>query len=75
MSASTQFGMARTRALMTETERRMIAGEGDDQRRYEAISRIRARVNDELTTDVDLLKEHHPELLDELRDVVCEDDD
>ncbi|PSP87054.1 hypothetical protein BRC87_12315 [Halobacteriales archaeon QS_4_66_20] len=67
--------MARTRALITETERRLIAGEGEDQRRYEAVSRVRSRVNDELTTDIELLAEHHPDLLDELREVVCENDE
>ncbi|AXG11923.1 hypothetical protein [Haloplanus rubicundus] len=67
--------MARGRAMMTEHEREQIAGEGDDpQRRYEAVSRVRARIRDELTTDVELLKENHPELLDDLREVVCEDD-
>lgn len=67
--------MARTRALLTETERRQIAGEETDQRKYEAVSRVRSRVEDELTTDVELLKEHHPDLLAELRDVVCEKED
>jgi hypothetical protein len=60
---------------MTETERRLITGEGDDQRRYEAISRVRARVNDELTTDLEILEEHHPELFEEIREVVCEEDE
>ena len=50
-----------------------LVNEGEDQRRYEAVSRVRGRVNDELTTDIELLEEHHPELLDELREVVCED--
>lgn len=67
--------MARTRALMTETERERIAHERDDEkRRYESISRVRSRIHDELTTDVELLEEHHPDLLDELREVVCNDD-
>lgn len=65
--------MARTRALLTETEREKIAGEGEDQRRYEAVSRVRRRVKDELTTDVEILAEHHPELLEELREVVCDE--
>jgi len=50
-----------------------LVNEREDQRRYEAVSRVRGRVNDELTTDIELLEEHHPELLDELREVVCED--
>jgi hypothetical protein len=65
--------MARTRALLTETEREQIAGEHGDKRKYEATSRVRRRVNEELTSDIELLEEHHPDLLDELRDVVCDD--
>lgn len=64
--------MAKQRALLTETEREQIAGEKGDQRRYQATSRVRRRISDELTDDVSILKEHHPDLLDELREVVCE---
>ncbi|EMA41945.1 hypothetical protein [Halococcus hamelinensis] len=64
--------MARTRALLTETEREQIAGEQSDKRKYEAVSRARRRVNEELTKDVALLEEHHPDLLAELREVVCD---
>ncbi|PSQ49955.1 hypothetical protein BRD19_02360 [Halobacteriales archaeon SW_7_65_23] len=49
-----------------------VAGEHGRNRRYQATSRVRARIEDELTTDVELLAEHQPELLDELREVVCE---
>jgi len=65
--------MSRTRALITETERKDIAGERSDQYQYNAVSRVRRRVQDELPKDVNLLREHHPDLLEELRDVVCED--
>lgn len=64
-------GMAKQRALLTETEREQLAGEHGDQRRYEATSRLRRRLEDELTTDIEILEEHNPELLEELRDVVC----
>lgn len=57
---------------MTETEREYIA-DGDEDRRYQAASRIRSRIHDELTADVELLKEHHPVLFEELREVVCDD--
>jgi len=73
MSQQGQYGMARTRALLTETEREQIAREHGDKRRYEATSRVRRRIQDELTRDVEVLEEHHPDLLEELRDVVCED--
>ncbi|WP_435158969.1 hypothetical protein [Haladaptatus sp. DFWS20] len=65
--------MARTRALLTETEREYIAGEGNptDSQRYQAISRVRERIRDELPKDIELLAEHHPELLKELREETC----
>lgn len=74
MATEKAYAMARTRALLTETEREQIAGEHGDKRRYEAVSRARSRINEELTTDIELLEEHHPDLLEELRSVVCEDD-
>jgi len=66
--------MARTRALMTKTERRRITGEEnvEDRKRYQAISEVRNRIHDELVEDVEALAKHHPELLEELREVVCE---
>jgi hypothetical protein len=71
MATTEKRGMAKTRALLTETEREQIAGEHGDSRKYQATSRVRARIQEELTTDLDVLEEHHPELLAELRDVVC----
>lgn len=67
--------MAKTRALLTETEREQIAGEHSDSRRYQATSRVRRRIEEELTQDIEVLEEHHPDLLEELREVVCEDGD
>lgn len=65
--------MSRGRALITGYEREQIQGAGDDpQRKYECVSRVRARINEELSRDVEILEEHHPELLEELRSVVCE---
>lgn len=65
--------MAKTRALLTETEREQIVGEHGDARKHQAASRIRSRIRDELPADVALLKEHHPTLFDELRTAVCEE--
>ena len=67
--------MAKTRALLTETEREQIAGEHGDSRRYQATSRVRRRIDEELIHDIEVLEEHHPDLLDELRDVVCKERD
>ena len=64
--------MAKTRALLTETDRKQIEGEHGDNRKYQAVSRVRSRIEDELPTDVEVLEKHHPQLLEELRAVVCE---
>ena len=66
--------MARTRALLTERDRELLSKKEGGNRRYQAISEIRSRIEEELSTDVELLEENHPELLKEMRDVVCKDD-
>jgi hypothetical protein len=66
--------MSRSRAMMTETDRAQIAGDDGDHKRYQAVSRVRDRL-DALEDDVTHLEEHHPQLLVELRAVVCADDD
>lgn len=67
--------MSKYRAIMTTTDRERISGEVDvpDEKRYQTVHRVRSRIN-ELETDVDVLKKNNPELLTELREVVCEDD-
>ena len=65
--------MGSTRALITEREREQISGEHGDQRRYEAVSRVRRRVREQLTEDVDVLKKEHPELLEEIQEVICDE--
>ena len=75
MPRTKQEAMAKSRALLTETEREQIAGEHGDERKYQATSRVRRRIEEELTEDVEVLREHHPELLEELRDVVCPDEE
>lgn len=44
----------------------------DADLRYKAVSRVRRKIEDELTEDVTVLRENHPELYEELRAVVCE---
>lgn len=66
-------GVARRRALLTDRERELIADEDAGSQRYVAVSRVRTKINDELPDDLRLLEEHHSDLLDELREVVCED--
>lgn len=73
MSSNTAV-MSRSRAIMTETDRAQIAGDTDDEhKRYQAVSRVRDRF-DALETDIAHLEEHHPKLLREFREIVCEDD-
>ncbi|MCU4799617.1 hypothetical protein OB920_04425 [Halobacteria archaeon HArc-gm2] len=64
--------MAKTRAILTETERQQISGEHGNNRKYQAASRVRSRIEDELQTDIEILRKNHPELYQELREVVCE---
>jgi hypothetical protein len=69
--------MEHGRALLTETDREYIAKEGNpsETQRYQAISRVRKRINQELTKDLELLREHHPSLYEEFHEVACEDGD
>lgn len=62
------------RALLTERDRELIAGVEGDERRYEIVARVRRRVQDNLGDDVAFLKDHHPELLAEIRELVCDDE-
>jgi hypothetical protein len=66
--------MGTGRGILTDYERDCLAGEHEKQREYEARSRIRARLDGPLAEDIQHLKEHDPDLLEELRDVVCQED-
>lgn len=74
--AENQASMGRYRALMTETDREHISGESDpsDQQRDQAVYRVRQRIREELPRDIEILAEERPDVLDELREIVCEDD-
>lgn len=62
------------RAIMTTTDRERITGTADttDEKRYQAIHRVRSRI-EELEEDAKTLEEHHPELYRELREAVCDE--
>jgi len=76
MATKPTVDMARRRALLTDSERELIANEDPEtpNRKYQAISRVRTKIQDELTEDVGLLAEHHDELHRELRETVCDDE-
>lgn len=64
------------RALLTDRQRELLTDpDVEPARRYQAVSRIRRRIENELSEDCDLLREHHPELYAELREVVCDAED
>lgn len=73
MTEDNPHATGRHPAIMTTTDREYISDPDgvDDNKRHQAISRVRQRINNELPHDIAILAEHHPRLLDELRDVVC----
>jgi len=62
-------------AIMTKNDRERISGKADvpNSKRYEAVSRVRQRI-EQLEHDAELLKEHHPELYEELQESVCQNE-
>ncbi|MDL0138888.1 hypothetical protein PNP85_05160 [Halobacterium salinarum] len=62
--------MPQGRALLTEREREALAGEASDSYYHKTRSYFRNRL-DELEKDLDVLAEHDPELLEELQEIVC----
>jgi hypothetical protein len=64
--------MATGRALTTKSEYKYLAEQAGKQRKYEAKSRIGSRINGPLVDDIEHFAEHAPELLTDLRSVVCE---
>ena len=63
--------MSNGRALLTDREREIVAGEADvdDPYRYQTISRVRQRFS-RLEGDLESM-EKHGELANEVREIVC----
>jgi len=59
---------------MTETDRKHIAGDSgpSQDQKDQAVYRVRQRIHEELPADIEVLEEHRPDVLEELRKVVCE---
>jgi len=68
--------MGRYRALTTETDREHITGESDpsQDQKDQAVYRVRQRIREELPQDIKVLSEHRPDVLEEFREAVCEDE-
>lgn len=64
------------RGLLTEREREIIRGEADvsDNYRYRVVSRVRTKIEN-VGEDVDILAENREDLVEELRQVVCENEE
>mgnify|MGYP006873356463 CR=1 FL=1 len=67
--------MSNGRALLTDREREIVAGEADvdDPYRYQTISRVRQRCS-RLKGDLEAM-EKHGELADEVREIICGESD
>jgi len=72
---SERLGMADGRALLTDREREILAGDADvsDNYRYKVESTARQRVR-QIEQDVAVLREHYPEIFAELQNTVCADE-
>lgn len=68
-----QTEMGRYRAIMTDTDREHITGESDpsQDQKDQAVYRVRQRIHEELVEDIEVLEGHRPDVLEELREVVC----
>lgn len=63
--------MGRRRAILTDTERELLQANENSERYYQAVSRVRRKINEELSEDIGILEENHPKLYSELSDIVC----
>jgi len=63
------------RALLTEAERGVLAGESDatDNYEYKVKSLVRLRIQRQLEDDVEVLREHFPEAHRAIQQVVCDE--
>lgn len=61
------------RGILTEREREILKGEADvsDNYRYRVVSRVRTKIEN-VDQDVEILSKTREDLLEELRDVVCD---
>lgn len=73
MSTEPQTVSMARRALLTDGEREALIDPESRENPYVTVSRVRKKIQEQLPRDVEILEEHHPGLLDELRDVVCPD--
>ena len=73
LPANETQAVTRRRALLTDRERELLKDADAGSQRYVAVSRVRTKIQEELGDDVEIIKENHSDLYDELRDVVCKE--
>ena len=63
------------RALLTEAERGVLAGESDatDNYEYKVKSLVRLRIQRQFEDDVEVLREHFPEAYELVREAACDE--
>lgn len=63
------------RAILTAREKEILTGEADVSEKYyyRVVTRVRQKIQ-EVEGDLSILDEHHDTLGDELREIVCADD-
>ena len=68
--------MTEERSLFTDREREILSGEADvsDNYRYKVESVARRRVRN-IEEDVEVLSKNHPEILEELQEIVCSEEE
>ena len=71
MTETVPNAMTEGRGLLTEREREALAGNDSDSYKYKTRTYLRRRL-EKVETDIEILAENDPELLQELREVVCE---
>ena len=64
------------RSILTEREREILAGEADVTEKYfyTVVSRVRNKIEG-LEDELEFLDEHYEKLGQEMREVVCDDDE
>jgi len=64
-----------SRGILTKSERQAVRGEEeDDNKRSTYLARVRKRLKENVREDARILREHRPDLYEELHAAVCEEE-
>ena len=67
--------MGRRRALLTDRERELLRGDHDTDKKYvyQAVARVRNKIQDELPEDIEVIRQYDEDLLGDLQEVACDE--